>query len=252
LTKYKSTLQQILDDRKRYRVDLPTVLVAHIYVAGALIRRRFRLEETHDVNFGDGDLPAGFAYVALGHVHDAQLIGQEEHIRYSGSIERLDAGEKDDEKGVCIVDIGAAGRQGPVRTKPLPATTIYDVVIADPDTQLPYLEKDYPEHKRALAKYTLHWKAGVHNRDDILKKLEAIFPNCYDRDVIEEGRAELETYHESLPADTSDPGQVVLHFLEDTLTRQGDTDRDSVLALARELLHEKPAARGRKKTETSA
>jgi DNA repair protein SbcD/Mre11 len=252
LAAYMTKLQQILDDRTRFRADLPTVLVAHIYVGGALIRQRFRLDESHDVSFRDGDIPAGFAYVALGHVHQPQLIGKEEHIRYCGSIERLDKGEKDDAKSVCIFDVAAKGREGPVQTIPLEATPFYDIVIADPESQVPGLAEDYPEHERALVYYTLHWKAGVHNSDQLLKKIEKTFPNCYDRDVVEEGRSEEATQHQSLPGDTSDPRQVVLHFLEDTLTRNGVADRDEILALARVLLDEKPAGRGRQKSEASA
>ena len=86
---------------------LPAVLGAHITVRGSEMPTLFRLSEEEDVVFSDDDVPVGFAYVALGHIHKPQTPGGLEHVRYSGSIDRLDLGEGPDHKGIVLVDVGA-------------------------------------------------------------------------------------------------------------------------------------------------
>ena len=47
-----------------------------------------------------------FAYVALGHMHRAQVLGENPPAVYAGSLERIDFSEERDEKGFYVVDIG--------------------------------------------------------------------------------------------------------------------------------------------------
>jgi len=54
-----------------------------------------------------------FDYVALGHIHKHQVVPAGVPVVYSGSLERIDFGEEDDEKGFYVVEIGPAG--GPTR-----------------------------------------------------------------------------------------------------------------------------------------
>ena len=53
-----------------------------------------------------------FDYVALGHIHKHQVIGQNPHVVYSGSLERIDFGEERDEKGFCVVELDSSRPQG--------------------------------------------------------------------------------------------------------------------------------------------
>ena len=219
----------------QYRTDLQSVLIAHIHVRGAaLAHATFRISEEQDVLFNDGDIPAGFAYVALGHIHRAQCLGGLDHVRYSGSPERLDLGERDDAKSVAFIEIGPEGRIGTVRELPLEATAFHDVVIDNPAEQIPHLSAQYPDAETALVRYRLEWRSGQDNRDELVRGVEAIFPRSYDPVVEERGRAVDTTRHASLPEQTSDPSHTVLHFLEKEL--DADPDRDDVLTLARDLL----------------
>jgi exonuclease SbcD len=83
---------------------LPTVLVAHAFVQGALQTP----DSERPVVVGTaGSVPpetvAGFDYVALGHLHAPQEIA--ERVRYSGSLLKYSFSEAAHEKGVVLVEV---------------------------------------------------------------------------------------------------------------------------------------------------
>src|SRR5260370_19298217 len=126
-TAYARQLRDIMA-HPAFDVTKPTVLSAHIHVDSAATKL-FRISAEDSIVFADGDLPSHFAYIALGHIHQHHCIRGQTHVRYSGSIERLDAGESDDVKGVVLADIGGQGLIGEPRFLPLDATPIYGVTL---------------------------------------------------------------------------------------------------------------------------
>lgn len=88
---------------------VPAVLLAHITAATGV----FSGSERRALGLAEVALPRGvladprFDYVALGHLHRHQDInhGERPGVVYPGSIERIDFGEADDVKGVCLVTI---------------------------------------------------------------------------------------------------------------------------------------------------
>lgn len=231
---YGERLQALLDHAD-FRKDCPAVLAAHVHVRSATLPSRlFRISEAQDVVFRAEELPRDFAYVALGHIHQPQRIGGLDHVRYSGSIERLDLGEADDTKSAVLLELDETGLCGEPRLLPLEGTPLYDIAIDDPVQQVPRLREQYPEAARALVRYRLTWKAGEHDRDELLRELEAIFPRWYERDIVEAGADARASTAASLPAAIGDPAQTVRHFLEREL--QGDADRGDILHLAETLL----------------
>ncbi len=102
-------------------LDLDTtqrnVLVAHQFVTDAV------RSDSEDVSVGGMDNVnavafEGFDYVALGHLHRPQAIPGNEHIRYCGTPLKYSISEKDDKKGILIVEMGAKGDMN-YRTIPL-------------------------------------------------------------------------------------------------------------------------------------
>ena len=81
--------------RNKYvKPSLPSVLVGHAHVRGNTIHNTYKITETEDVIFDVNDIPTNWAYAAFGHIHKPQALAGTTHIRYSGSIDRMDKGEK--------------------------------------------------------------------------------------------------------------------------------------------------------------
>jgi DNA repair exonuclease SbcCD nuclease subunit len=170
-----------------YRADLPTVLSAHVHVYGATLPNLFRISEAESVVFGAEDLSGDFAYVALGHIHKPQFLCGKPTIRYSGSIERLDLGERFDQKSVVVFEVGPEGCRGEPVERPLEATPMHDIEITQPADELPTLREFYADAERALVRYRLKYTAGTDNLESLLRELDAIFPRWYDRSWQEAG-----------------------------------------------------------------
>ncbi|HIC89237.1 MAG TPA: exonuclease SbcCD subunit D, partial [Anaerolineae bacterium] len=88
--------------------DLPTILVGHFNVSEAKQGSEQSVMIGRDVVVLKSVLAdATWDYVALGHVHKHQELNGGAHppIVYSGSLERIDFGEEDEEKGFVVVEV---------------------------------------------------------------------------------------------------------------------------------------------------
>ncbi|HXG12761.1 MAG TPA: exonuclease SbcCD subunit D [Gemmataceae bacterium] len=235
---YARRLREIQED-SRYSHELPTVLAAHIHVQGATLPTLFRISEQESIIFDENDLPTGLAYVALGHVHQPQMLRGMPHVRYSGSIERLDLGERRDDKGVVLLEIDPReGLRGEPVFLPIEATPIYAVELHTPLREgLRQLREQYPDARRDLVKIEIRYTAGVDNLEEALRELEDIFPRWYARSWAEIG---------ALGPELSPPGAHQAKSFEDTvrdylrheLMNYPEADRDAILARAEALMKE--------------
>jgi exonuclease SbcD len=85
---------------------LPSILAAHVWVSGAQIgsERLMTIGQEHVLLPSNIANPA-FDYVALGHIHKHQVLLDNPPVVYAGSLERLDFGEEEDDKGFYLVEI---------------------------------------------------------------------------------------------------------------------------------------------------
>lgn len=88
---------------------IPAVLAAHLTVSTAIFSgSEKRAIQGKDPVFMPSQLALQpFDYVALGHIHRYQNLNPNGHpaVVYSGSIDRIDFGERKEEKGFCLVTI---------------------------------------------------------------------------------------------------------------------------------------------------
>jgi len=86
--------------------SLPAVLAAHLWVTGAKVgsESMMTIGQEPAVLLSNIALP-DFDYVALGHIHKHQVLRENPPVVYSGSLERVDFGEENDDKGFYVVDI---------------------------------------------------------------------------------------------------------------------------------------------------
>jgi DNA repair exonuclease SbcCD nuclease subunit len=182
-------------------------------------------------------LPDECAYVALGHIHQPQTVGGRSHVRYSGSIERLDLGEQRDQKSVVIVDVGPDGLLDEPRQLPLPATPIYALEMHEPNTDLPQLRDRHADAGSHLVRIQFTYTAGSDDLEKILRELDEVFPRWYERDWKE--RSELGP---ALTAEGTGPGKsfedTVREYLQQELINHPEAVRDAVLRRAEALLSE--------------
>ncbi len=230
-----------LQNTENFDKTLHTVLAAHIHVRGAELNTLYRISEQEDVVFSEADLPTGFAYIALGHIHRAQYLAGQKHVRYSGSIERMDLGEKDDQKGVVLFEVGSEGLHGEPTVLPMPATPIYEIDIHSPREEIPGLKERYPDAQNDLVRIVCNYTAGEDNREEILRELNDIFPRWYDRDIVEKNSLDKGTLVVGAPNPAKSFEQTVRDYLEQELTNCDETFRMGVLERAEEHMKEMPA-----------
>ncbi len=219
----------------KYDLSAPAVLGAHVHVHGSNVGPSlFRITEEEDVVVQGADLPEQFDYVALGHIHKPQWLGAT-HMRYSGSIERMDLGEQGDQKGVVIVEVGPNGRNEEPTVLPLPATRIYEVVVLEPADDIPRLKQEYPNASDDLVNLQIRYTAGKDQLEDVLRDLDRIFPRWYARDWKETG-ALGPTLASGAGGAGKGFGETVRDYLGQELIQHDEAERDAILKIADGLL----------------
>lgn len=124
--------------RERRRPGQALLATGHCYMVGGSISER----SERRIQLGNQEaLPADIfaedlSYVALGHLHRAQIVGGREHIRYCGSPMPLSLTERDYRHQVLLVEVNG---EGPATARPIPVPRTVEMLIV-PERHLPLPE----------------------------------------------------------------------------------------------------------------
>ena len=194
----------------------------------------FRQNPEEDMVYDGKNLHEQFDYVALGHIHKPQAIVYP-HIRYSGSIERMDMGEQADQKGVILFDLTAAGMVDEPITIPLPSTPIYHIDVDTPAIDIPRLSAEHVNAAHDLVNLRIQYTAGTDQLEDVLAKLNGIFPRWYARNWRESAAlGPTLALQEGLRSESF--SETVREYLNQELIQHSEAERDAIVAIANRLL----------------
>jgi exonuclease SbcD len=85
---------------------IPAVLAFHGTIDGAQVGAERNITLGQDLVLTRGAVAQPHIdYIALGHIHRHQCLGEHPPIVYPGSIERIDFGERDEDKGCVLVEL---------------------------------------------------------------------------------------------------------------------------------------------------
>lgn len=158
----------------RVRADLAarppgtrSIVLAHAFVVGGLTAGSERSIAVGGVEAVSADVFAGIDYVALGHLHRSQVVG--ERIRYSGSPLPYSFGEAAQAKGVWLVELDAVGAVDATRLT-LPEIRrmvsvrgrLAEILDPDPDLADAYLSVELTDEVRPV---------------DPMRRLREVFPH---------------------------------------------------------------------------
>jgi DNA repair protein SbcD/Mre11 len=151
------------------RRELPTVLVAHAFVQGAVATP----DSERPISVGTaGAVPAatfgGFDYVALGHLHGPQEVAP--GARYSGSLLKYSFSEADHAKAALLVEVG----RGSCRVEGVPLGQKRDVARIRGTLSDLRTRPDLARHEGSFVEATLEDEGYV---VDALRKLQERFPH---------------------------------------------------------------------------
>ncbi len=104
--------------KKYAKKNVPILATGHLYAKGATASDKQNNIYIGDIeNIESDQFPTIFDYIALGHLHRPQLVGAQNHIRYSGSIIPLSFSEIQDRKSIQLLDFEAKKLKSVVEIK---------------------------------------------------------------------------------------------------------------------------------------
>lgn len=191
--------------------SLPSVFINHINVAGVTTPSEHELNYDSDLRLGRADLPlaSNIAYIALGHIHQCQCIEHPIPCYYSGSIERLNWGEKNDDKKILLVDVPSTGH-ATVQELALQVTPFYELSLKSED--LPNIQEQYPDLEQAFVRIDVECQSD----DDpviVQRQVRKLCPRCDDVSLSGPGLGTQQVANS--PANPNDYGATVLDYLNE-------------------------------------
>ena len=105
IKRHDEAMGYLIQEIRREKRDIPTLLVAHAFVAGGDVSdSERRLSVVGGAELVSAEHFKDFTYTALGHLHKRQAMGGE-NIRYSGSLLKYSTSEANQKKGYVLLEI---------------------------------------------------------------------------------------------------------------------------------------------------
>jgi exonuclease SbcD len=176
LTEYisRAVAHIITDYAQQLDPTIPAVLASHITVSTGIFSgsEKRAIYGTDPMLMPSQLAIAPFDYVALGHLHRHQNLNPSGYpaVVYSGSIERIDFGERKEEKGFCLVTISEKNKASyefiTVPTRPF---IQIDVYLKPGNTQTDQILDVIKKHDltNAIVKIVYHIPAGKKDMVDL-------------------------------------------------------------------------------------
>ncbi len=117
LSEIEAMIRQRIESFLTHAMDeldatIPTVLTLHGTVDGAQLGAERGITLGNDIIWPRSMVAQpGIDYIALGHIHRHQSLGEHPPTVYAGSIERVDFGERNEDKGCVLVELNKGATQ---------------------------------------------------------------------------------------------------------------------------------------------
>jgi exonuclease SbcD len=114
----KEHYNKIAELLKEYK-DIPRIVTGHLFAEKTILPgNALRQEGENDIHIGNlaqvdmSLFQDMFTYIALGHIHKSQALGNAENVRYSGSLIPMSFSEREDKKTVTVIDFDQENIEG--------------------------------------------------------------------------------------------------------------------------------------------
>lgn len=214
-------MEKIMEEVKPlFLPDKHHVLISHFFVTGALKGESETPLEVGGLSSVSTNMFEAFDYVALGHLHYKDAIGQHEKIKYSGSLLKYSLSERNQEKGVRIVTLDETS----VSSEFIPITPLRDVsLLREKFTTL--VDYDYYQtiNREDYIAIELTDKTSIPNA---LSELRQIYPRLISLERVGEGKVVSDERYEAIEIKQVSPKELITNYFED-VTEEPLTEQQS-------------------------
>jgi DNA repair protein SbcD/Mre11 len=172
-----------IEDKKVKYGSIPVIGMGHLFTAGGKTIEGDGVRELYVgslAHVGKDAFPDNIDYMALGHLHVPQKVGQCEHIRYSGSPLPIGFSEATQEKSVVIVDFN--NQPFNIQLYPVPSFQSLERIKGSMDDIIKKI--DDLKAKESKSKKSKIWLEIEYQGQNIAANLRQILEDCIaDSDI---------------------------------------------------------------------
>lgn len=143
------------------KIDLskPAIFVTHLQIIGVNYSGTPKeASYNEDISLASNCLPQNVTYIALGHIHKCQQIEKSVvPCWYSGSFDRMDLGEREDEKFVLLVDVDKRTKKATVEKIAIECNQFEEINIST--EHLKELAESQEEPKKSYGNLNIKYRA---------------------------------------------------------------------------------------------